>query len=112
MFQQCALLLFCRSESSCKFRATLKHIRKIINKNTSNLKQNLHEEHLLPNEPESLARHSHGAVPKLSRFSAKITVSGVVYDAEGEPAIGATVALEGQPTAGVTTDFDGNYESR
>ena len=24
----------------------------------------------------------------------KITVSGVVYDAEGEPAIGATVALE------------------
>ncbi len=40
----------------------------------------------------------------------KITVSGVVYDAEGEPAIGATVALEGQPTAGVTTDFDGNYE--
>ena len=70
----------------------------------------MHEEHLLPNEPESLARHSHGAVPKLSRFSAKITVSGVVYDAEGEPAIGATVALEGQPTAGVTTDFDGNYE--
>ncbi|MDE5642318.1 MAG: TonB-dependent receptor [Muribaculaceae bacterium] len=40
----------------------------------------------------------------------KITVSGVVYDAEGEPAIGATVALEGQPTTGVTTDFDGNYE--
>ncbi|MDE5930179.1 MAG: carboxypeptidase-like regulatory domain-containing protein, partial [Muribaculaceae bacterium] len=34
----------------------------------------------------------------------------MVYDAEGEPAIGATVALEGQPTTGVTTDFDGNYE--
>ena len=38
----------------------------------------------------------------------KITVSGTVYEPEGEPALGASVVVQGQ-TLGVTTDFDGNY---
>lgn len=37
-----------------------------------------------------------------------ITVSGTVYEPEGEPALGASVVVQGQ-TMGVTTDFDGNY---
>lgn len=46
------------------------------------------------------------ALPTLAQ---RITVSGTVYDAEGEPAIGAGVEVEGQPGYGVSTDFDGNY---
>lgn len=45
------------------------------------------------------------AFPALAQ---QITVTGVVYEPEGEPAIGASVVVEGQ-TTGVVTDFDGNY---
>lgn len=38
----------------------------------------------------------------------KITVTGTVYEPEGEPAIGASVSVQGQ-TVGVSTDFDGVY---
>ncbi len=38
----------------------------------------------------------------------KITVTGTVYEPEGEPALGASVVVHGQ-TRGVVTDFDGNY---
>ena len=38
----------------------------------------------------------------------KITVTGTVVDAQGEPLIGATVAVPGTPT-GVTTDLDGKF---
>ncbi|MDE6541958.1 MAG: SusC/RagA family TonB-linked outer membrane protein, partial [Muribaculaceae bacterium] len=37
-----------------------------------------------------------------------VLVSGTVYEADGEPAIGASVTLKGQ-TTGVATDIDGNY---
>lgn len=46
------------------------------------------------------------AFPALAQ---KVTVSGTVYDADNEPAIGASVAIAGQNGQGVTTDFDGNY---
>lgn len=39
----------------------------------------------------------------------KITVSGTVYEPEGEPAIGASVAVKGTSNYGVATDFDGKY---
>ncbi|MDE7443261.1 MAG: carboxypeptidase-like regulatory domain-containing protein, partial [Muribaculaceae bacterium] len=38
----------------------------------------------------------------------KLTVSGVVKESNGEPAIGATVMVEGT-TLGTTTDIDGRY---
>ena len=37
-----------------------------------------------------------------------VIVTGTVYEADGEPAIGASVTLKGQ-TTGVATDIDGNY---
>lgn len=46
------------------------------------------------------------AIPALAQ---KITVTGTVYEPEGEPAIGASVALQGQASVGVVTDYDGNY---
>lgn len=45
------------------------------------------------------------AFPALAQ---KITVTGTVYEPEGEPAIGASVVVQGQ-TMGVTTDIDGVY---
>ena len=45
------------------------------------------------------------ALPALAQ---KITVTGTVYEPEGEPAIGASVVVQGE-TLGVSTDFDGNY---
>ena len=45
------------------------------------------------------------ALPSLAQ---KITVTGTVYEPEGEPAIGAGVVVQGQ-TMGVVTDIDGNY---
>lgn len=38
-----------------------------------------------------------------------ITVTGTVYEPEGEPAIGASVTVKGVSGNGVATDFDGNY---
>ena len=46
------------------------------------------------------------ALPALAQ---KITVTGTVYDPEGEPAIGASVAVHGHTNVGVVTDYDGNY---
>lgn len=40
----------------------------------------------------------------IASFAQKITVTGTVYEPEGEPAIGASVVVEGQ-TQGVVTDF-------
>ena len=45
------------------------------------------------------------ALPALAQ---KITVTGTVYEPEGEPALGASVVVAGE-TMGVVTDFDGNY---
>lgn len=45
------------------------------------------------------------AFPALAQ---QITVSGTVYEPEGEPALGASVLVQGQ-TTGVVTDLDGNY---
>lgn len=45
------------------------------------------------------------AFPALAQ---KITVTGTVYEPEGEPAIGASVVVQGQ-TMGVTTDIYGVY---
>lgn len=42
-------------------------------------------------------------------FAQKITVTGTVYEPEGEPAIGAGVEVLGTSGFGVATDFDGNY---
>lgn len=39
----------------------------------------------------------------------KITVTGTVYEPEGEPAIGASVEVKGVPGVGAATDFDGNF---
>lgn len=39
----------------------------------------------------------------------KITVSGTVYEPDGEPAIGVSVMVQGQAGVGVNTDIDGNY---
>ncbi|MDE5595811.1 MAG: carboxypeptidase-like regulatory domain-containing protein, partial [Muribaculaceae bacterium] len=46
------------------------------------------------------------AFPALAQ---KITVSGTVYEPEGEPAIGASVMVQGVQGYGVSTDIDGNY---
>lgn len=46
------------------------------------------------------------AFPALAQ---KITVSGTVYEPEGEPAIGASVTVQGLQGYGVQTDIDGNY---
>ena len=46
------------------------------------------------------------AFPALAQ---KITVSGTVYEPEGEPAIGASVMVQGLQGYGVSTDIDGNY---
>ena len=46
------------------------------------------------------------AFPALAQ---KITVTGTVYEPEGEPAIGASVTVKGTTAFGVSTDFDGNY---
>ena len=45
------------------------------------------------------------AFPALAQ---QITVTGTVYEAEGEPALGASVVVQGE-TNGVVTDLDGNY---
>ncbi len=45
------------------------------------------------------------AIPALAQ---KITVTGTVYEPEGEPALGASVVVQGE-TNGVVTDLDGNY---
>ncbi len=45
------------------------------------------------------------ALPALAQ---KITVTGTVYEPEGEPAISASVKVQGE-TQGVVTDYDGNY---
>jgi iron complex outermembrane receptor protein len=39
----------------------------------------------------------------------KIAVSGTVYEADGEPAIGASVMVQGSTNVGVATDYDGNF---
>ncbi|MCC8120233.1 MAG: TonB-dependent receptor [Bacteroidales bacterium] len=39
----------------------------------------------------------------------KITVTGTVYEPDGEPAIGVSVMVKGQPGVGVTTNYDGEY---
>ena len=46
------------------------------------------------------------AFPALAQ---KITVTGTVYEPEGEPAIGASVEVKGVANYGVATDFDGNF---
>lgn len=46
------------------------------------------------------------AFPALAQ---KITVTGTVYEPEGEPAIGASVTVKGATGFGVSTDFDGKY---
>ena len=45
-------------------------------------------------------------IPALAQ---KVTVSGTVYDPDGDPAIGASVTVLGQPGMGVATDIDGNF---
>lgn len=46
------------------------------------------------------------AFPALAQ---KITVTGTVYEPEGEPAIGASVTVQGLTGVGAATDIDGNY---
>ncbi|MDE6367700.1 MAG: SusC/RagA family TonB-linked outer membrane protein, partial [Muribaculaceae bacterium] len=46
------------------------------------------------------------AFPALAQ---KITVTGTVYEPEGEGAIGVSVSVQGQQGYGVMTDIDGNY---
>lgn len=46
----------------------------------------------------------------LPALAQNITVTGTVYEPEGEPAIGASVQVKGTPGQGVATDFDGNYK--
>ena len=45
----------------------------------------------------------------VASFAQKITVTGTVYEPEGEPAIGASVEILGTAGYGVATDFDGNF---
>ncbi len=47
------------------------------------------------------------ALPALAQ---NITVTGTVYEPEGEPAIGASVEVKGVSGYGVATDFDGNFK--
>jgi len=46
------------------------------------------------------------AFPALAQ---KITVTGTVFEPDGEPAIGVSVMVQGQVGVGVNTDIDGNY---
>lgn len=46
------------------------------------------------------------AFPALAQ---NVTVSGTVYDPDGETAVGASVELQGKPGFGVATDLDGNF---
>ena len=46
------------------------------------------------------------ALPALAQ---QVTVTGTVYDPEGEPAIGASVEVKGVSGYGAVTDIDGNY---
>ncbi len=46
------------------------------------------------------------AFPALAQ---NITVSGTVYDQDGETAIGASVTVQGAPGVGAATDLDGNF---
>lgn len=39
----------------------------------------------------------------------KITVTGTVYEPDGEPAIGVSILVQGQPGVGVNTNIDGEY---
>ena len=67
------------------------------------------KKHLSLNDTEGLALHYFlvltAAFPALAQ---KITVSGTVYEPEGEPH-GASVTVKGTTGFGVSTDFDGNY---
>ena len=45
----------------------------------------------------------------LSAQAQQFTAKGVVVDSNGEPVIGAAVALKGNETVGVITDLDGNF---
>ena len=45
----------------------------------------------------------------LSAQAQRFTAKGVVVDSNGEPVIGAAVALKGNETVGVITDLDGNF---
>ena len=45
----------------------------------------------------------------LSAQAQSFTAKGVVVDSNGEPVIGAAVALKGNETVGVITDLDGNF---
>ncbi|MDE6526808.1 MAG: TonB-dependent receptor plug domain-containing protein, partial [Muribaculaceae bacterium] len=45
----------------------------------------------------------------LPAFAQNITVTGTVYEPEGEPAIGASVEVKGSTGFGVVTDFDGKF---
>ncbi|MDE6395900.1 MAG: TonB-dependent receptor [Muribaculaceae bacterium] len=46
------------------------------------------------------------AFPALAQ---NVTVTGVVYDPDGEPCIGASVTVQGVPGVGASTDLDGNF---
>lgn len=46
------------------------------------------------------------AFPALAQ---KITVTGTVYEPDGEPAIGVSILVQGQPGVGVNTNIDGEY---
>lgn len=46
------------------------------------------------------------ALPALAQ---NITVTGTVYEPEGEPAIGASIEVKGVTGNGAVTDFEGNY---
>ena len=46
------------------------------------------------------------ALPALAQ---KVTVTGTVYDPDGDPAIGASVTVQGVPGVGAATDIDGNF---
>ena len=42
----------------------------------------------------------------------QLTISGVVYDSDNEPAIGATVVEKGKPSTSTVTDVDGKFTLR
>lgn len=46
------------------------------------------------------------AFPALAQ---NVTVTGTVYDPDGETAIGASVTVQGVPGVGAATDIDGNF---
>lgn len=45
----------------------------------------------------------------MAAYAAAVTVTGVVYDPDGEPAIGATVVEKGKPANGVSTNVNGEF---